>query len=115
MSFAQAGASPFWFPDSVLLCGLLLSRPGQWWLFVAVTLPIRVFSEVAHGVPLWFLLATFAIDSVRGVLTATALRRFLATPIRIDTIREFGIFCLWAVLLVPAASALAGAAARQAL
>lgn len=115
MSFAQAGASPFWFPDSVLLCGLLLSRPGQWWLFIGVTLPIRVFSEVANGIPLWFLLATFAIDSVRGVLTATVLRRFLANPIRIDTIREFGIFCLWAVLLVPAASALAGAAARQAL
>ncbi|HEU5188890.1 MAG TPA: hypothetical protein VFX14_04300 [Methylomirabilota bacterium] len=85
MSFAQAGASPFWFPDSVLLCGLLLTRPGQWWLFIGVTLPIRVFSEVANGIPLWFLLATFAIDSVRGVLTATALRRFLMNPIRIDT------------------------------
>jgi signal transduction histidine kinase len=115
MSFSQATASPFWFPDSVLLCGLLLSRPGQWWLFIAGILPIRVFSEVARDLPLWFLLATFAIDSVRGVLTATALRRFLANPTRIDTIREFGIFCLWAVLLMPAASALAGAAARQAL
>lgn len=115
MSFGQASASPFWFPDSVLLCGLLLSRPGQWWVFIVGTMPIRLFSEGAREIPFWFLVTTFAIDSVRGLLTATALRRFLKNPIRVDTVQEFGIFCLWAVLVIPAASALAGAAARHAL
>jgi hypothetical protein len=43
MSFGKESASPFWFPDSVLLCALLLSAPGRWWIFVLVALPIRLF------------------------------------------------------------------------
>jgi hypothetical protein len=61
MSFNQAVASPFWFPDSVLLCALLLTRRGLWPIFVLSALPIRLFSEVARDIPLWFLLATYAI------------------------------------------------------
>ena len=33
MAFSQAAASPFWFPDSILLCALLVSRPQLWWIF----------------------------------------------------------------------------------
>src|SRR5262245_44958273 len=73
MSFSQATASPFWFPDSVLLCALLISPPRRWWIFVLAPLPIRLFSEVADGIPYWFLFATFAIDSAKGVVAAWAL------------------------------------------
>src|SRR6185295_4789077 len=58
MSFTQATASPFWFPDSVLLCALLCSRPRWWLLLIAATIPIRLFSEVAANVPLGMLVAT---------------------------------------------------------
>src|SRR5262247_368631 len=34
MSFSQAAASPFWFPDSVLLCALLMTPPRHWWRFI---------------------------------------------------------------------------------
>jgi PAS domain S-box-containing protein len=115
MSFSQATASPFWFPDSVLLCALLLVRPGQWWMFVLATLPIRLFAPVAADVPLWFLLNTFANDAVKGCLAAIALRRYLKNPVRFETVREFALYCLFAVLLVPALSAFAGAAARHSL
>src|SRR5262249_13203789 len=71
MSFSQACASPFWFPDSVLLCALLLSRPRNWWIFILAPLPIRLLVAVPSDVPFWFLLATFAIDSAKGLLTAT--------------------------------------------
>src|SRR5438105_4588584 len=60
MSFGPACASPFWFPDSVLLCALLLVRPRRWWIFLLGTLPIRLFSAVPTGLPVWFLLANFA-------------------------------------------------------
>ncbi|HVI24011.1 MAG TPA: ATP-binding protein [Myxococcales bacterium] len=113
MSFSLASASPFWFPDSVLLCALLLIRPASWWIPLAGTLPIRLFSPVAYGTPPWFLLVTFAIDSAKGVLTALALRRFIKNPLRFETIRDFSLFCLWAVLIIPGASAFAGAAARR--
>ena len=113
MSFSYATASPFWFPDSVLLCALLVVRPSRWWVFVLAALPIRLLAPVSANLPLWFLLTTFAIDSAKGLLAAVALRRFLSVPIRFETVREFAIYCLFAVLLVPAASAFAGAAARH--
>ncbi|HEY7690271.1 MAG TPA: ATP-binding protein [Dongiaceae bacterium] len=115
MSFSQAAASPFWFPDSILLCALLATPPRHWWLLVAATLPIRLFSEVAQGIPTWFLLATFAIDSAKGIATALALRMLIDNPIRLKTVREFSLFFLVAVLLVPAIGAFAGAAVRSLL
>jgi PAS domain S-box-containing protein len=110
MSFSRVCASPFWFPDAVLLCALLLSRPRDWWIYLLGALPIRLFSPVAHGNPMWFLLATSAIDSVKAVLLAWALRRFVGNPVRLKSIKDFGLFCAFAVLLVPAASAFGGAA-----
>ena len=112
MSFSRACASPFWFPDSVLLCALLLSRPRNWWLFVLGPLPIRLFSPIAQGLPYWFLLSTFMVDSAEGIVLAIALRRFLRNPARLETVQEFVMFCFFAVLLVPTASAFGGAAAR---
>ena len=58
MSFSQAIASPFWFPDSVLLCAFLRARPRWWLLLVVGTIPIRFFSEVAATIPLGMLIAT---------------------------------------------------------
>lgn len=115
MSFSQVSAAPFWFPDSVLLCALLLSRPARWWVFIVAALPIRLFTEVAQDVPTWFLLTTFAIDSAKGLMTAFLLRRFVKDPTWLETAREYALFCLVAALLVPTLSAFAGAAARHAL
>jgi two-component system, LuxR family, sensor kinase FixL len=115
MSFSHACASPFWFPDSVLLCALLLNRPQRWWLFVLAPLPIRLLVAVPPGTPSWFLLATFAIDSLKGLLTAAALRRFVRNPLHLETVRAFSVYCLFAVLLVPLAAAFAGAAVRHRL
>ena len=115
MTFSQTLASPFWFPDSVLLCALLLSPPRLWWIFIVATLPIRLLVAVPAQTPLWFLLTTFTIDSTKGVFTAALLRRFLKNPLRLQTYQDFGVYCLFAVLLIPAANAFAGAGARHLL
>ncbi len=39
----------------------------------------------------------------------------MRNPTRFETVRDFGVYCLFAVLLAPALSAFGGAAARQAL
>ena len=112
MSFSQACASPFWFPDTVLLCALLLSRPQDWWIYILGTLPIRLFSPVAHGNPMWFLVATFAIDSIKGIVLAGLLRRYVRDRLQFRSLKGFGVFCMF-VLLVPAASSFAGAIGRK--
>lgn len=115
MSFSHAAASPFWFPDPVLLAALLATPRRRWWMLLAIALPIRLFSEVAAGLPSWFLLATFAIDAAKCVAGALLLRRFVADPMRIATVRELALFAYYIVFLIPAVSALLGAAARAAL
>ena len=115
MSFSQQSASPFWFPDSVLLSTLLLVPPRRWAWYVLAALPIRIFSEVAADVPLWFLLVTFMIDSCKCLLAAVALRRFVGVPLRLGSVPQFTGFVLVAVLLVPALGAFAGAGARYLL
>src|SRR5689334_294866 len=112
MSFSHALASPFWFPDSVLLCALLLSPPRRWWLFIVAALPVRIFISAPFALPPWFVLATFAIDSAKGLVAASILRRF-ANPVRLETWREVTTFSVFIVLLIPAISAVFGAGARH--
>src|SRR5688572_29349996 len=114
-SFGPGLASPFWFPDAILLCALLKSRRELWWLFILGTLPIRLYYGATIGLPTWFLLTSFANDSAQVLATALLLRRFMRNPLRFESVRDFAIFVGVAVALVPAASAFGGAAIRQAL
>src|SRR5262245_17076970 len=113
MTFTQTTASPFWFPDSVLLCALLRVRPRWWPLLLAGTLPIRLFSEVAENISLAMLMATTINDHLKAVIGAILLHRFMDDPVRFHSVRDFGVFCLIAVLAIPGASAFAGAFTRD--
>jgi len=115
MASAQDGAAPFWFRDAVLLCGLLLSRPKEWWLYVLATVPIRFFLFVPPGTPLWFLFGRFASDSLKGLLSAWLLRRPSRDRAWFDNLHEFGRYFLVAVVLAPGLSAFAGAASHTVL
>ena len=57
----------------------------------------------------------FAIDSAKGLFGAAILRRLIKNPVRLQTVREFAVFCLFAVFLIPFASAFGGAALRYSL
>lgn len=94
MSFSQLTASPFWFPDSVLLCALLLTPRRWWWAFVLGALPLRLFLPEASGTPSWFLWSALVIDSAKGIVTAWALRRFLADPLKLRTVQDFVLYGL---------------------
>lgn len=110
MSFSTAMPSPFWFPDSVLLCALLIAGPRQRLMCILIALLIRLFSEVSATTASWYLIATFAVDVAKAWTAALLIRRFTSDPLRLDTVRQFALFCLFAVLIIPAASAFAGAA-----
>src|SRR5262249_43650637 len=85
MNLSQRSGAPFWLPDSVLLCALILSRPGTWAIYLATTLPLRLTFAVPPGTPVWFLLAAFANDSLKALAAAVLLRRVLrGRTIRFD-------------------------------
>jgi PAS domain S-box-containing protein len=109
MNLSKQIGAPFWFPDPVLLCALLLSPPGMWWIFIAATLPIRLFA-VATPLPAWFLLAAFVNDSLKGLIAASLTRRALrGKEIRFDALHDLWVYLAAAVLLAPALSSVAGA------
>ena len=111
-SRSVGAVSPFWFPDSILLCALLKSRPTFWSLFIFGTLFIRLLFD-SLGLPLWVKVTAFGIDSVQVLATALVLRRFMANPLRFQTLADIAVFIVFAVVLIPALSAFAGAATRQ--
>ncbi len=108
LAFNVKTASPFWFPGPVLLCALLWA-PTRWWpALIAVTLPVRLLTSASAVVPLWFNFVAVGVDAGEAVLAATLLRRLLPNPFRFETVRQFGWYCLAAVLLAPALFAFPG-------
>jgi PAS domain S-box-containing protein len=110
-SSSQPGA-PFWLPDPVLLCALLLARPRMWLVYIGATLPLRLLVDVPPALPLWFLLAAFVNDSLKGLTAAALTRRVLrGRAIRFDSLHVLWAYGFAAVLVAPALSAVGGAAA----
>lgn len=108
-SFSERAAAPLWFPDSVLLCALLISprRSWPWYLFVSAL--IRMTNQ---AVPVWFMTSTYLNDALKAILSAYLLQRLMQGVVRLNTLRQFWIYMAIAVVGVPLLSATAGAAAR---
>jgi PAS domain S-box-containing protein len=111
MKMAPRSGAPFWLPDSVLLCALLLTPPRRWWIYLVAPLPLRLFVALPPDTPMWFLMAAFLNDSLKALVAAALLRRVLpARGIRFDSLHEFWIYLAAAVVAAPALSGFAGAA-----
>src|SRR5215831_10631898 len=115
IAFTQDFGAAFWFPDAILLSTLLLTPSNEWWLYILATLPIRLFPSVPQNTPVWFLVACFANNALKALLSAWLLRRASRDRSWFDNLHEFGRYFGVTVLLTPALSAAAGAAARSVL
>ena len=111
----RAVPSPFWLPDSILLCALLLTPSTHWWVVVLATWPIRLAVGAPEGTPFWFVVSGIINDSLKAPLAAWLLHRLIGRPVRLNTSREFVIFLGVAGAAVPLVSAIAALPARHAL
>jgi PAS domain S-box-containing protein len=105
--------SPFWFPNSVLLCALLRSRPRYWWLILLITVPIRLIDNVIPPHPLWYRIGSTAVSAVQALAGAWAFRLIAPQLDRFGSWREW--LALGAVVTIAAAAALSMAGLRLAL
>ena len=111
MDLSSRSGAPYWFPDSVLLSALLLSRRRIWWAFIAATVPVRLLVAAPPSLPTSFLILAFLNDSVKGVVAALLTQLALKGRIvRFSFLRDFWMYLCAAVLIAPALSAFAGAA-----
>ena len=107
--------SPFWLPDSVLLCAVLLAQKRHWWVLILSTWLIRLIPGAPAGTPSWFVFFAAVVDSLKALLSAWLLQHWLPRSARINTLRGFLIFLGVAGGAVPLVSALAAAPARHVL
>jgi PAS domain S-box-containing protein len=107
--------APLWPPDAILLSALLLASPRRWWIYLLLTLPIRMLPVLAPGVPLWLLVINWLNDTLTILLAAALVRRFAHRPLGFTSLRTMGIYLTCAVMVAPALSAFVGAACRTTL
>ena len=110
--FLQTAPAPLWFPDSVLLCTLLLTPINEWWLYLAIALPIRFIPTPHPAVPVWFVFATSVNDILKAVVAAYLLRRLPNGSKHPSTMPQLATYFGVALFAVPVFSAFAGAATR---
>ncbi len=101
--------APFWPPNVVLFCALLLTSERRWWIYVAAVFPAHVVAEVGVGMPIGQLLVAFATNCVVAVLSALAVRRLAGDGPWFADLRKVAIYILITAGASPAVSALGGA------
>jgi len=101
--------APFWPPNIVLFCALLLSAPRQWWIYILAAFPAHVAAELQVGMPTAQLLVAFATNCSVAVLSAFALRQLRFEPPWFGSIRKATAYVFITGFLSPALCAFGGA------
>ena len=101
--------APFWPPNVVLFCTLILVAKRRWWIYVAATFPAHFLAEHAVGMPAAQLLVAFGTNCLVAILNAWGVQRFLKEPPWFGTLRHASIYVLITAGVGPAVAALGGA------
>ncbi len=101
--------APFWPPNIILFCALVLVPKSQWWLYITAAFPAHVIAEMTVAMPLAQSLVAFATNCMVAILSAFGVRRFLREPPWFGTLRNAALYVLITAGASPAISALGGA------
>ena len=101
--------APFWPPNVILFCTLLLVPKRKWWLYVAATFPAHLIAEATVAMPIVQSLVAFSTNCMLALLSAYGVLRFLKQPPWFGTLRNAAIYVLVTAGISPAISALGGA------
>jgi len=101
--------APFWPPNIVLLCALLLSPYRRWWLVILAVFPAHVVAEIGVGMHAPQLMVAFASNVMVATVSAAALRRWRREPRWFGSLRDTCLYLAVTTLASPALSAVVGA------
>jgi signal transduction histidine kinase len=100
--------APFWPPNIVLFCALLVTPPRDWWIFILAAFPAHIAAELRVGMPLPQLLVAFATNCSVAVFNALVLQRLLVEPPWFGTIRKATTYVFVTAFAGPAICAFGG-------
>src|SRR5262245_59953432 len=101
--------APFWPPNVILLCALLVTPERRWWRYIAAAFPTHVVAELGVGMPVEQLLVAFATNCAVAILNALAVRWLLGGPPWFGDLRKVAIYVTITAGISPAVVALGGA------
>ena len=101
--------APFWPPNVILFCALLLVPERRWWTYVLAAFPAHLLAELQVRMPAVQMLVAFGTNISVAILNAAALRRILGEPPWPSKLRTTSYYILVTAIASPAISALGGA------
>jgi signal transduction histidine kinase len=104
--------APFWPPNVIVLCALVLVPYQRWWLYIAFAFPAHIIAELGVGMAWPQLLVAFATNCTVAVLNALGMRYFLGEPPWFDNFYKAILYGMITAVASPAIVALGGAFVR---
>ena len=101
--------APFWPPNVILFCTLLLVPKRRWWVYSAAAFPAHVLAEMRVAMPAAPALVAFVTNCAVALLSAFGVRRILGEPPFFGTLRNAAFYVLITAGISPAIAALGGA------
>jgi PAS domain S-box-containing protein len=101
--------APFWPPNIILFCALMLVPMERWWIFVLAAFPAHVLAELRVGMGLAQLGVAFVTNCLVATVNAFAVRTLLKEPPWFGDLRKTSLYVAITVFVSPALCALAGA------
>jgi signal transduction histidine kinase len=102
--------STLWPPNALLLAALLLAPTRAWWWLLAAALPAHLLVELQSGVPVAMVLGWYISNCSEALVGAGLARAFVPWPLRLDSLRNAGIFLFCGALAGPVVSSFLDAA-----
>jgi signal transduction histidine kinase/integral membrane sensor domain MASE1 len=101
--------APFWPPNVILFCALLLAPKQRWWLYLVAAFPAHVLAELQVGMSAAQLLVAFGANCAVAILSAAIIRKLLGDPPWPGKLRTASYYIAVAAIVSPAICALVGA------
>ena len=101
--------APFWPPNVILFCALLLAPRRHWWIYIAAAFPAHVVAELGIGMPAPQWSVAFASNCVVAVLNAYLVQIALVEAPWLGSLRKASLYILITAVASPAVAALGGA------
>ena len=102
--------STLWPPNALLLAALLLAPTRAWWWVLAAALPAHLLVELQSGVPVAMVLGWYITNCGEALIGAGLARAFVSWPLRLDSLRNAGIFLFCGAFAGPVVSSFLDAA-----
>jgi len=108
LAFRPDYISAVWFPNSVLLASLLLTKPRRWPLWLLAAVPAELAADIPAGISAYMALKFVAVDMLEVVSAAVLVRRFVGRSLAFDGMRSTVLYFACASIAAPFAAAFMG-------